>query len=81
MRRDLEDLQRANRDLEINSRVKDEMIKRADQELNRHVEERQFLVGKIEEAHRMLGAAEAQLRALKAPDDNPRQDTPRADER
>lgn len=79
LRRELEDVQRANYDLTINSRVKDEMLKRADQELQRHVEERQFLVGKIEEAHRQLGAAEAQLRSLMAPGDSSRHAAPRGD--
>lgn len=76
MRREMEELRRANRDLDINSRVKDAMLEKADQEIRRQVEERQFLVGKIEDANRLLGSAEAQLRALQAPSDSDRQQTP-----
>lgn len=80
LRRELEDLHRANRDLEINSRAKDQMLEGAHQEIERHVEERKYLIGRIEDANRLLGSAEAQLRALQAPDGSQRHDAPgRAD--
>jgi hypothetical protein len=63
----VKELEAANRDLEIASRVKDEVIKRSDADREKFNEERMALVGMIDDRSRLVGSFEAKLQALEAP--------------
>jgi len=61
------DLEAANRDLEIASRVKDEFIKRLEQDREAFVRERGDLIERLEQRAHQVGLLEAKLQLLEAP--------------
>jgi hypothetical protein len=67
LRRYTKDLEAANRDLEIASRVKDQFIERLEKDRERIISEQHTLIERIEQRAHQVGVLEAKLHALEAP--------------
>ena len=63
----IKELEFANRDLEIASRVKDELLRRAEQDRQQLIDQQGHLIERIEERAHQVGGLEAKLHALEAP--------------
>lgn len=62
----IKELEFANRDLEIASRVKDELLRRAEQDRQHLIDQQGHLIGRIEQRAHQVGALETKLHALEA---------------
>jgi hypothetical protein len=67
LERKVAELELKNRDLEIASRVKDELIKRVDQERERLQTYQEGLVTRLVDQSRMIGSLETQLKVIESP--------------
>lgn len=63
----IKELELANRDLEIASRVKDELLRRTEQDRQQLIDQQGHLIARIEERAHQVGGLEQKLHALEAP--------------